>query len=90
MITNQNFIHRLDISSSFRLQTTLSNLKSAAKLDYHYRYIVGVDILSITKKFYLALIFCTKETIVCFGRVFTITVCSYGDQVLTMDLMLFL
>ena len=40
VMTNRNFIHRIDINralSSYRLQTPLSNLKNAYRLDYHYR-----------------------------------------------------
>ena len=40
MITNTNYIHRIDITetrSVYRLQTPVSGLKNATSLDYHYR-----------------------------------------------------
>ena len=40
MITNKNFIHRIDINetrSRYRLQTPVSGLQNATSLDYHYR-----------------------------------------------------
>ena len=40
MITNKNYIHRIDINetrSGYRLQTPVSGLKNTTSLDYHYR-----------------------------------------------------
>ena len=38
MITNKNFIHRIDINETrHRLQTPVSGLTNATSLDYHYR-----------------------------------------------------
>ena len=36
MITNRDFIHRIDINET-RLQTPVYGLKNATSLDYHYR-----------------------------------------------------
>ena len=41
MITNKNYIHRIDINetrSRYRLQTPVSGLKNATSLDYHYKW----------------------------------------------------
>ena len=40
VISNKNFIHRIDINgavSGYRLQTLLSNLVNVVSLDYNYR-----------------------------------------------------
>lgn len=85
MITNKNYIHRIDINetrSRYRLQTPVSGLVNTTSLDYHYRYIGVVHNLVTVHNNIIIL----AETTVYSGLTLSMIVFSFGEVIWMTDL----